>query len=290
MREGEALGNKVQIATQLGIISQPFNWTVMKRASTALFAALCTAGISEAQTPPVSNTRITVSGVVRNSDGAELAGAEVIAGDLHAITNEAGEFTLSDVPGGNVLLYVRRIGYVPGTLEFRSDPSLKSISVLARLVPAAVSLGTIVVEGKRLDIDLYRNGFYRRRNLGRGVYMDEGRIARAPSLGTAANEVAGVRVERGTGGISIPTARAGTSIMGPSYCVMSVMLDEVYLPWVEDIGLDAIIPQSEVAAMEVYRSANMIPGMVLGKFPPQKSECGLIMLWSKKRPAEGGNK
>lgn len=243
----------------------------------AMLALAPVAAIAQVEKDPAY--RITVNGTVVSADGIPLKGAEIIAGELRTITRDNGEFTLPGVTGGQVVLLVRRIGYQPGILEFRSDSSLKVISVLAKLVPTAVALGTIVIEGERLSLALQKNGFYKRRNLGIGTFFDEKRLARAAALSHVVRDAPGVRVENRRGG-AIPLARDGTSILGPRYCAMSVMLDDVYLPWANDVGLDGIAESRDLAAIEVYRSPN-IPLAVSGKVPPRKLGCGLIMLWSK---------
>lgn len=236
-----------------------------------------------AQSDSLPAYQITVNGVVQNSDGVPLKGAEIISGKLRAVSGDSGAFSLQGVPGGDVILLVRRIGYQPGMLEFKSESTLKSISVLARLVPSAVTLGTIVVEGKTRDLDLYRKGFYHRQNLGSGVFFDAAQLARTPTLSRLMNGVSGVQIERGSAGIALPFARSGTNMTGPAYCLMNVILDDVFLPWAGEVGLDGIIAADQVAGMEVYSRANEIPGKMVGKiYPPSKAECGLVVLWSKR--------
>src|SRR5687768_1093674 len=59
--------------------------------------------------------RGAVSGVVRDSSGGGIVGAEVsVAGTgLRTHTNSQGRFHLTNVPAGPVTLGVRRLGFVP---------------------------------------------------------------------------------------------------------------------------------------------------------------------------------
>src|ERR687896_103943 len=59
--------------------------------------------------------RGTVAGVVRDSSGAGIAGAEItlVGTSLRAHTNARGEFRLTNVPAGTVTVGVRRLGFIP---------------------------------------------------------------------------------------------------------------------------------------------------------------------------------
>ena len=246
----------------------------------------------DAQTVPNPEYKITVSGTVQNRDGVLLKGAEVIAGELHAVTNDSGAFTLAGIPGGSVLIVVRRIGYMPATLAFESDPTLRSMTVAAVLTPAAVSLGTIVIEGKTLSQDLWKNGFYRRRDLGMGFFFDPERMARAGmNVSTVVSDAPGIRIARGPAGKAVPTARSGTN-----YCALNIYLDGNYLPWASEVGIDNVIAPGDVLAIEVYPRASQVPmsfssgksttdnsGMTKGGISLDGGaiDCGVIMIWSK---------
>ena len=51
----------------------------------------------------------------------------------------------------------------------RAQDSLVTVTV--RMTPSGVTLGTIVVEGKKLDARLWKTGFYRRAKAGMGTFF-----------------------------------------------------------------------------------------------------------------------
>ena len=72
--------------------------------------------------------RGTVAGVVRDSSGGGIAGAEItiVGTGLRAHTNPQGEFRLTNVPAGIVSVGVRRLGFVPtGVAAFPRGPSMR---------------------------------------------------------------------------------------------------------------------------------------------------------------------
>ena len=89
--------------------------------------------------------RGTVAGMVRDSSGAGIAGAEVtiVGTGLRAHTNARGEFRLTNVPAGTVTVGVRRLGFVPfGPLVGAGDalfqPMALSLEAFADRVAWAV--------------------------------------------------------------------------------------------------------------------------------------------------------
>ena len=111
------------------------------------------------------NARGTLSGVVRDSSGAGIAGAEItVAGTgLRAHSNGEGEFRLTNVPAGSVTVGVRRLGFVP-TAETIVIAANEAARVFVIVAPLAQSLATVVVHGDRRFEDYGRMaGFYQRR-------------------------------------------------------------------------------------------------------------------------------
>jgi hypothetical protein len=266
----------------------------------SLFAAillLLTSAIDgEAQSKGTAGNLITINGVVKTKDGEPLQAAEVIAGEIRAITNDSGSFTLRNVPGGSVFLVVRRIGYVPGTLSFDTEPALREVTLEARLVPSAVTLGTVVIEGKTMDRQLWQSGYYKRKTLGDGVFFDPERMRHtAASLSTIMQEVPQVQIQTARGGARIPMGKRGAGIGGQILCPLNVFLDGHYIPWASQVGIDDVIAQQDIKAIEVYPrripSSLRAPGgsvsvgsgfTIAGiEMASANIECGAILLWSK---------
>ena len=262
----------------------------------SIFALVVMVGIGSplmAQTKASAGNLITINGIVKSSEGQRLRAAEVIAGELRAITNDSGAFTLRNVPGGSVFLFVRRIGFLPGTLSFDTDPSLREVSIEARLVPSVVALGTVIVEGKTLDRQLWQNGYYKRKTLGDGVFFDPERMKQtAANLSSILQEVPQVLVQSTRGGTRVAMARSFGGVSMSDLCPLSVFVDGEYFPWADEVGIDDIVAQQEVKAMEVY--PRRLPASLRGSAGPRVgakltpkgviaggTDCGAVLLWTK---------
>ena len=121
---------------------------------------------------PSAPAKVTLAGIVRDGGGRPLSAAEIIVDDTsRAITNARGEFSIPGLPAGIVEFTARRIGYQPTTTAIQVDPGL-TVHLAVKLVPAAVQLGTMIIEGKAVDKSLWQTGFYQRQNTGMGKYFD----------------------------------------------------------------------------------------------------------------------
>jgi hypothetical protein len=240
---------------------------------------------------------VGLAGIVRDKEGRPLAAAEVIVDDEHrTITNSRGEFSITGLESGIIEFTARRIGYNPVTTAVQVDPGL--IAHLAiKLTPLAIQLGTIVVEGKRLDKTLWQTGFYQRQQTGNGHYFDDDYFRRhQASLGTVVTEVPKVFLERKNNGTAIAL---GTTANGTG-CLLSVFVDGHLISWA-DQGLDAVVNRDDVLAMEVYAHASQMPARIAGKGGmngvgligtvnlrgltlaqgPTTGDCGAILIWTK---------
>ena len=120
-----------------------------------------------------------------------VAGAEVRIGELLAVSEEDGGFTLGSVPPGRVELRVRRIGYAPTRETVELLPGLeRTVSVALEPLPvrldsltARATPGTILIAGD----DLQRRGG----DLARALDGWEGVVVRRSGNGPAAPQVRG---------------------------------------------------------------------------------------------------
>ena len=109
--------------------------------------------------------RGTVAGMVRDSSGAGIAGAEItiVGTGLRAHTNPQGEFRLTNVPAGTVTVGVRRLGFIPTVASI--EIGLNQAATMSVIVtPLAQSLAAVIVRGDRRFEEHGRlAGFYQRR-------------------------------------------------------------------------------------------------------------------------------
>jgi hypothetical protein len=236
--------------------------------------------------------------VVKDEAGNPVSGAQITVGrELSAFSDPLGNFSLPGVPRGTIDLLVRRIGFQANSASLETKPDVAGVTIAVTMVPNPITLGTVVIAGKTLDRDLWMKGFYKRQHLGRGYFFTPEQLARtSTSLSTLISEVPSVTLAVGRGNTRVPLARAGTSVFGPRYCAMNVFVDGQFLKFAAEEGIDNVIAQRDVKAIEVYSRASQVPNAIGGiagfgtsgvaisnpAFAAGgTSECGVILLWSK---------
>lgn len=223
-----------------------------------------------------SGATFMIAGVVRDSRGAPLYGAEVRAGDAYATSDANGAFTLRQLPLDTVTVRVRRIGYSAALLHVSPPGAAQLIELAVTLTMNAVELGTIVVEGRALDTKLWDAGFYQRQKLGRGRFItpDFWDHFGGAGIGTVLRETPHVVVERQN------NADFAYSRSGQHLCRMNVFVDGVYVQsaspgvgterTVADPGqsLDQIVPRDDIRAIEIYGTPSSVPTRYQRAVPP----------------------
>ncbi len=234
---------------------------------------------------------VTIAGVVRDTTGRDLLGAEVRAGGRWVTSGPDGRFVLDSVPPDTIPLQIRRIGYAVEEVLLVANPGDR-VEIAVRLTPIEVTLGTIVVEGKRMDTYLLKTGWYDRERLGMGVRFDPDYMAHfGGSVSGLLYNVPGVRVQRDHLGRA--TARVGVD--GMHMCTLNVFLDGLIASWANDVGLDQIVAKQDIVAVEVYpRDVDMPQSfaragtIASGGMPSPVTQvamgdpsCGALMIWTR---------
>ena len=243
-------------------------------------------------------TTVTLEGVVRDKDERPLAAAEVVVDNQHrTITNSRGEFSISDIEAGLIQFTARRIGYNPVTTAVQVDPGLR-VSLAVKLTPLAIQLGTIVVEGKRLDKGLWQTGFYKRRDAGAGTFFDSDYMSHFHAgLSSLMSSIPSVKMNR-LNNRSIPVGK----LPDGNECVLNVFVDGVRFPFIDNSGIDEIANAEDVLAVEVYPRASETPIRISGlggqngqgtigtlniqrpgtfEMGSTNGECGAVLIWTK---------
>jgi carboxypeptidase family protein len=140
-----------------------------------LFAALSTRGVAQ---QPLQ----AVQGVVRDSSGVPLAGAEVVVGPRSAVTTGQGNFRIDSLRPGQYHITIRLVGY---------SPVRSRIAVVAAeptrleyyLVRAPVVLPTMMVKGHRTGIYGSVGDTAFRAAVGARVQLGNGGEVRTDSMG-----------------------------------------------------------------------------------------------------------
>jgi TonB family protein len=131
--------------------------------------ALAPASLRAQETDP----RGTVAGIVRDSSGAGIAGAEItiMGTGLRAHTNAQGEFRLTNVPAGTISVGVRRLGFIPTVGSIAIGPN-EAATMAVIVTPLAQALAAVIVRGDRRFEEHGRlAGFYQRRSRSSGGHF-----------------------------------------------------------------------------------------------------------------------
>jgi hypothetical protein len=214
-----------------------------------------------------------VNGVVRDSSGAPIVGAEVTlrGSPVRVETDDRGEFRLAKVPAGQLTVQVRRIGFRPDTVQVMVLAG-QTIPLDVRIRPFLVQLQAMVVYGRR-GLSGRMAGFYARRERGLGHFVtrDEMEKRNPPNLTDMFRMIPGARVEsRGPG-------RNYVRFRG-AQCAPITWLDGTPL-FAGEFDLDAISPRS-LEGMEIYSGPSSVPAEFLAT-RTMSSSCGTIILWSR---------
>lgn len=215
-----------------------------------------------------------IAGVVRDTSGAGIAGAEIsLAGsDTRAASDEEGRFLLARVPAGEAAIRVRRLGFTPtsASVTVRDNataPLAITVTELAR------ELRPVVVRAQRhRKYTGYLAGFYERRDQGFGRFITGDEILkRNPmELTDMLRMVPGLRVS------SPGIGDASVRIRG-NRCAPLVWIDGMAASAAE-YDLDAIAPMS-VAGIEIYSGIASVPSNFV--IPFGRTVCGTIVIWSR---------
>jgi TonB family protein len=226
------------------------------------------AGVAQEAQP-----RGTVSGMIRDSTGAGIAGAEVsVSGtNLRAHTNAEGDFRITNVPVGSVTLAVRRLGYAPTAITVVLS-TLETSAVSVVVTPLAQALATVVVRGDRRFEDHGRlAGFYQRRSRSSGghfITRDQIDQRNPSQLTDLFRNVPGARVHtsRFTNAIRFRGMR----------CAPLVWLDG-FPATAGEFDIDALDPYI-VEGIEIYLGVATVPPEF--RWVRGGGSCGAIVIWT----------
>ncbi len=240
---------------------------VMRTAAAATAQLVLAAGVSAAQQPPRVTT---LTGIVVDSVGAPLALASVSVlpeRGLRAVTDDSGRFAIDSVPVGRERLFVRRLGYAPGTF----------IVVLREGAPhpLRLTLGASAFVLEPVTVadsapDAWMRVFEERRLTGRGYFFTRPDIEKAQSTSDLLRRVPGVRIANGRWGPVVLFQRGGR---GGAACTPQVFVHMIaYSGSVTDFSPD------DIEAMEVYTGISEVPVQLQSAVA---HSCGAIVLWMR---------
>ncbi|WP_411279911.1 carboxypeptidase regulatory-like domain-containing protein [Gemmatimonas sp.] len=224
-----------------------------------------------------------IDGVVTDTLLHPLGSADVSVVGIGArvITTENGRFRMLQVPSGQYLLVVRRIGYAP-TSGIIQVPEGDTVRLSYTLVRSNALLDTVRVRERRVSMRMA--DFEARRRQGQGQFVTLEEIDRRGSLQTSdfMRSMRGVEISRVTtqafAGTQVYSRREGGGFDAngqQQYCAMQVVLDGIILP--RNFDLDLLPLPKQIAGIEVYTGAATIPP----QFGGPDRRCGVVAVWTR---------
>lgn len=209
------------------------------------------------------------------------ADVSVVGTGARVVTGENGRFRMLQVPPGQYLLVVRRIGYAP-TSGIIDVPEKDTLRLSYALLRSNNLLDTVQVRGSRITMRML--DFEKRRQQGQGQFITQEEIERRGSLQTSdfMRYMRGIEVSQVTtqafAGTQVYSRREGggfTDGQQQQYCTLQVILDGIILP--RNFNLDLLPPPKQVAGIEVYTGAATVPP----QFGGVDRRCGVVAVWTR---------
>lgn len=205
----------------------------------------------------------------------------IVGSGLRVVTGANGRFRMVQVPAGQYLLVVRRIGYAP-TSGIVDVPVADTLRLTYTLERSTIALDTVRINSRRVTMRMV--DFEQRRLQGIGQFITQEEIERRGSMQTSdfLRYMRGVQVSQNTtqvfGGTQVYSRREGGGFdanQQQQFCPMQVLLDGIILP--RYFNLDLLPPPKQISGIEVYAGAATIPP----QFGGVDRRCGVVAVWTR---------
>lgn len=210
-----------------------------------------------------------------------FAEIKILRTDIRIETNSLGRFRFTDVPAGQYLLIVRRIGFRPisSIIQVGQRDTLR-LSFL--MEPALQTLDKVVITEERRSLRMLE--FEDRRRRGVGYFITQEQIEKrnlpvaadylrlAPSISLAPSPN-----PSGISDLVAISKREGGSLFGDGAlaCAMQIVVDGVPMP--PRFPLELLPTPREIAGFEIYAGAATVPP----QFSGLDRRCGMILVWTR---------
>lgn len=218
----------------------------------------------------------TVSGRVVLEGNATGGGSrvELVGTDVVALTNDNGEFTMTNLPSGSQVLLARHLGYGAATAPV--DLSAREPQKVTITLPKFVAIMDPVLVTARLSASLDRVGFNERKKSGSGYFFGPAQVEamHATYLTDILRRLPSIRVTPTGRGTRVMSSR-GVNSIGSASCVQYFLDD---MPWQSAApgDINDFVNGNEVVAVEVYQ-----PAQAPAKYSRGLGNCVTIVLWTR---------
>ncbi|HYC52193.1 MAG TPA: carboxypeptidase regulatory-like domain-containing protein [Gemmatimonadaceae bacterium] len=208
-----------------------------------------------------------IVGVVEDSVGRPVAGAEVRIGSTVQRSDDQGRFRFLIPRQDSVSIDVLRLGYAP--VHFRIVFPGRDDEITITLDALAQAIDTVQVRERDLRALTMLRGFDERRALGLGSYITRDFIERRNTT----NVVELIRDQPGI------TVRRGGAILFARHdarsCAPDIYLDGQHAPGLNPQSINAM----DLEGIELYRGQSQVPAEFIR---PGRVFCGALVLWTRR--------
>jgi hypothetical protein len=231
------------------------------------------------------------AGRVADSSGHPIGNAEVSLPELSkgALSNDAGEFRLANIPAGTHRIHVRRLGYGPldTVVAFRPNQVVDRHIILGDVV--ALDSVRVTAEATALPLS-----FEEHRRTGLGTFMTREQLAPrdGAKLAEVLSELPSASVYRGSRGAATvgsirraPSLQRGAEIIDSlpgigAKCVAKVYVDGHLMnpgSTAEPFNVNTVSPE-RIEAIEWYAGPSQTPW----RYSNLNSVCGVLVIWLRR--------
>lgn len=219
---------------------------------------------------PAFAQRSSVVGVVRDSSGIPIPGAEVTAAASASRTDSLGRFYLSVPRADSISLVVRRMGFERVAFTISSAAAAEN-SIEVTMHALAVELAAVEVDAASLRARTVMEAFDRRRASGVGKFLTKEDIEKRSTQDLS-------NIVRGLPGVLIRRGRDGRGQLRFVQWQAKNCLPQFWVDGRVVRGFDIDdMPASHVEGIELYDG----PASTPGEFRNAEFACGTVVIWSK---------
>ena len=214
--------------------------------------------------------KVTLEGNPKNG----VSRVELVGTELVALTNDAGEFTMTNLPSGSHVLLARHLGYGAATVPV--DLTAREPQKVSITLPKFVSMMDPVLVVARRNASLDRVGFNERKRGANGYFLGPEQLQQmhANYLTDIFRRIPGLRVTSNGFDEVVSSSRGPSSLSGGG-CVQFFLDD---MPWTSATpgDINSFVNGSEVVGVEVYDGPSAPAQYTRGM-----NACTTIVLWTR---------